>query len=162
MKASNIFFVLLVLGVVLAVKGTGEESEQQWRPVVLMHGLLASAEAMSHAQKWIEADFPVALCILLWRVFIRTTSRSGTVVPFLIVGRDDSLTMDINEQVEKFAASVRSDPKLRQGFNLIGHSQGGLLSRAYIERFNDPPVYNFISWAGPMDGVYGVPDLNAM
>ena len=80
-----------------------------------------------------------------------------------------------------FAASVKSDPKLAKGFNLIGHSQvcnqiaqsscsrrekltrqGGLLSRAYVERFNDPPVYNLISWAGPMDGQYGVPDLNAM
>ncbi len=32
----------------------------------------------------------------------------------------------------------------------------------YIHRFNDPPVYNFISWAGPQAGVFGVPDFNAL
>lgn len=34
------------------------------RPVVLLHGLMASAEAMSHAQGWIEADFPgIYVCV---------------------------------------------------------------------------------------------------
>ena len=28
------------------------------RPVVLMHGLDANSESMSHMQGWIEADFP--------------------------------------------------------------------------------------------------------
>eukprot|EP01006_Ploeotia_vitrea_P008536 TRINITY_DN20466_c0_g1_i2.p1 TRINITY_DN20466_c0_g1~~TRINITY_DN20466_c0_g1_i2.p1 ORF type:complete len:202 (+),score=33.33 TRINITY_DN20466_c0_g1_i2:355-960(+) len=37
-----------------------------------------------------------------------------------------------------------------------------MICRAFIERYNDPPVHNFVSLAGPMDGVYGVPDLNAL
>jgi palmitoyl-protein thioesterase len=65
-------------------------------------------------------------------------------------------------QVELFAAAVRNDSKLARGFNLIGHSQGGLITRAYVERFNDPPVYNLVSLAGPHDGVFGVPALNAL
>jgi palmitoyl-protein thioesterase len=75
-------------------------------------------------------------------------------------GQLDSLIMNINSQVDAFAAAVRADPLLAAGFNLIGHSQGGLISRAYIERYNDPPVFNFVSWAGPHAGVYGVPDIN--
>jgi palmitoyl-protein thioesterase len=51
--------------------------------------------------------------------------------------------------VDEFAATVRADPQLAKGFNLIGHSQGGLIARAYIERYNDPPVHNFITWATP-------------
>jgi hypothetical protein len=35
--------------------------------------------------------------------------------------------------------------------------QGNLLIRAYIERFNDPPVHNFISVHGPLAGVGGLP-----
>jgi pimeloyl-ACP methyl ester carboxylesterase len=54
----------------------------------------------------------------------------------------------LNEQIDTFAAIVRSDPKLANGFNMIGHSQGGLITRAYVERYNNPPVYNLISWAG--------------
>ena len=38
----------------------------------------------------------------------------------------------------------------------------GLVTRAFIERFNDPPVHNWISLAGPQFGVYGVPDFNAL
>jgi palmitoyl-protein thioesterase len=64
--------------------------------------------------------------------------------------------------VDEFARVVRSDPRLAKGFNLIGHSQGGLISRAYIERYNDPPVHNFITWATPHGGQYGVPELGPM
>ena len=34
-------------------------------------------------------------------------------------GRDDSLTMDINLQVENLAQQVAADPKLQQGFNMV-------------------------------------------
>jgi len=115
-----------------------------WRPVVLMHGLLASAEAMSHAQGWIEADFP--------GIYTHNVEIGN--------GQDDSLYMDMNQQVEVFAAQVQNDSKLANGFNLVCHSQGGLLCRAFIERHNRPPVYNYISWAGPQDGVYGTPMFN--
>jgi len=116
-----------------------------YRPVVLMHGLMAGAEAMSHAQGWIEADFP--------GIYIHNVEIGD--------GRNDSLRMDINLQVQLFAQSVQNDTNLKGGFNLIGHSQGGLITRAYVERYNNPPVYNLISWAGPQDGVYGVPDVNS-
>jgi len=115
-----------------------------WRPVVLMHGLFATSEAMSHAQGWIEADFP--------GIHVLNVEIGD--------GKLDSLLMDMNVQVDKFAAAVRADPLLVQGFNLIGHSQGGLVTRGYIERYNDPPVYNYNTWAGPHAGVYGVPDFN--
>jgi len=117
-----------------------------YRPVVLMHGLMASKEAMSHYEKFIKEDFP--------GIYVHNVEIGN--------GRADSLFMNINKQVEQFAQHVKSDPKLRNGFNLIGHSQGGLVTRAFIERFNDPPVHNWISLAGPQFGVYGVPDFNAL
>jgi len=117
-----------------------------WRPVVLMHGLFASAEAMSHAQQWIEADFPG----------IHTLNVE------IGDGRDSSLLLDMNLQVEAFAKAVQADPLLKNGFNLVAHSQGGLVSRGFIERYNTPPVYNFITWSTPHQGVYGVPDFNAL
>jgi len=117
---------------------------QNLRPVVLMHGLLAGSEAMSHAQEWIAQDYP--------GMYIKNIEIGD--------GRTDSMFMQINKQVESFASQVLADPKLKNGFNLIGHSQGALISRAYIERYNNPKVYNYISWAGPHGGQYGIPELN--
>jgi len=112
----------------------------------MMHGLLAGAEAMSHAQAWIQADFP--------GIYVKNVEIGN--------GRLDSLFMDINDQVANLSRQIASDPNLVNGYNLVCHSQGGLLCRAFIERYNNPPVYNFISWAGPNDGVYGTPEFNAI
>ena len=46
---------------------------------------------------------------------------------------------------------------LKGGFNAIGNSQGGLLMRAYVERYNDPPVKTFISWTGVQNGIHTCP-----
>ncbi len=70
--------------------------------------------------------------------------------------------MNINKQVDEFAATIRNDTSLAKGFNLVCHSQGGLIGRAYIERYNNPPVHNFITWSSPHGGQYGVPDFNAI
>lgn len=77
-------------------------------------------------------------------------------------GNDDSMLWNMNKQVDEFARKVAADPKLARGFNVIGHSQGGLIIRGYVARYNSPPVHNMVSWAGPQDGVYGVPDFNAL
>lgn len=115
------------------------------RPLVLMHGLLANSEAMSHIAAFAQADFP--------GIYVKNVEIGD--------GYYDSLLMDINDQVELFAAQVRADPKLAGGFNLVGHSQGGLITRAFIERFNQPPVHNYVSLAGPNGGQFGVPVFNA-
>lgn len=69
----------------------------------------------------------------------------------------NSFFMNMDDQVDYFASVVRSDEHLVDGFNAIGYSQGNLLIRGYIERYNDPPVLNFISMHGPLAGVAGFP-----
>ncbi len=65
--------------------------------------------------------------------------------------------MNLNDQVDYFANVVRSDPQLAKGFNAVGYSQGNLVIRGYIEKYNDPPVFNFISMHGPLAGVGSFP-----
>jgi len=65
--------------------------------------------------------------------------------------------MNLDDQVDYFAKVVQSDSKLTKGFNAIGYSQGNLIIRGYIERYNNPPVFNFISMHGPMSGVGSFP-----
>jgi palmitoyl-protein thioesterase len=62
-----------------------------------------------------------------------------------------------DEKVELICKALAADPKLAGGINVLGTSQGGILLRGYLERCNNPPVKNFISWVAPMMGVYGVP-----
>ncbi|GBG25164.1 Palmitoyl-protein thioesterase 1 [Hondaea fermentalgiana] len=68
--------------------------------------------------------------------------------------------MNMNKQVEHFAAKVRADAKLSKGFSAIGLSQGTLVIRGYIERFNDPPVHGFLSINGPLAGTASLPRCN--
>jgi len=82
-----------------------------------------------------------------------------------IGGRLDSVFVDINVQVDMLHKEILSQPELRHGFNLIGHSQGGVISRAYVERYNgspNPPVFNLITWSGPHGGQYGIPAFNKL
>lgn len=65
--------------------------------------------------------------------------------------------MNLNDQVDYFANVVRGDANLAKGFNAVGYSQGNLLIRGYIEKYNDPPVFNFISMHGPLSGVGSFP-----
>jgi hypothetical protein len=46
------FIVIAVFVVDVMTIHRVAKAQQQWRPVVLMHGLLATSEAMSHAQQW--------------------------------------------------------------------------------------------------------------
>ncbi|KAH9258239.1 hypothetical protein BASA81_003288 [Batrachochytrium salamandrivorans] len=68
-----------------------------------------------------------------------------------------SFAKTMGEQVEQFKTRVRKHPELKLGFNAIGLSQGNLVIRAYVQRYNDPPVVNFISIHGPHAGVSSLP-----
>jgi len=68
--------------------------------------------------------------------------------------------MTMNKNVDVFAAKIRADPKLANGFNCVGFSQGNSLCRGYIHRYNEPPVINFLSVHGTVSGVAGFPHCN--
>lgn len=63
----------------------------------------------------------------------------------------------MDDNVEIFAAKVRSDPKLANGFYGIGLSQGNNVIRGYLSMYNDPPVKRFISINGVNGGVGALP-----
>lgn len=55
---------------------------------------------------------------------------------------------------------MRNDSQIASagGFNAIGYSQGNLIIRGYIEKYNDPPVNHHLSMFGMGMGVAGFPD----
>jgi len=121
------------------------------RPVVLMHGMAQTAAALGSLQGWIEADFPD---IHVLNVALSTNASD----PW--AGIIDSVIVSMNDQVDAFAAAVRADPLLADGFDVVGFSQGALVARGYLERYNSPRAHNYVSLGGPHQGVYGAPGLN--
>eukprot|EP00005_Dracoamoeba_jomungandri_P003747 CAMPEP_0174256150 /NCGR_PEP_ID=MMETSP0439-20130205/5388_1 /TAXON_ID=0 /ORGANISM="Stereomyxa ramosa, Strain Chinc5" /LENGTH=271 /DNA_ID=CAMNT_0015338631 /DNA_START=128 /DNA_END=943 /DNA_ORIENTATION=- len=62
-----------------------------------------------------------------------------------------------NSQIEGVCEKLRSDPKLANGFNAVGFSQGAQFLRGYVERCNLPKVHNLVSIGGQHQGVFGFP-----
>lgn len=111
-----------------------------YRPVVIMHGIGDSSADMAGLCISIQARYPG---IYAWAAPVAENLAS--------------VFTDMNTQVDQFATAVGLNPLLRDGFNLIGISQGALIARAYVERFNRPRVHRLISIVGPQEGIDGCP-----
>lgn len=68
--------------------------------------------------------------------------------------------MSMDKSVEVFAKKVKADPKLANGFNAFGLSQGNNVIRGYMMKYNDPPVKSFISICGINAGVGAFPQCS--
>lgn len=53
---------------------------------------------------------------------------------------------NVNEQIDLVAEQIANVTELKDGFDAIGFSQGGQFLRAYVERYNTPPVHNLITF----------------
>ena len=62
--------------------------------------------------------------------------------------------LNMDKSVDVFAEKIRADPKLKDGFNAIGFSQGNSLIRGYIHKYNDPKVVNVLHVHGTVRYVF--------
>jgi palmitoyl-protein thioesterase len=84
----------------------------------------------------------------------------STCVPIGANQRDDTTNgyfLNMDAHVDIFAQTVQADPKLKNGFQAIGFSQGNNVIRGYIAKYNDPPVHTFLSINGVNAGEGAVP-----
>jgi palmitoyl-protein thioesterase len=64
---------------------------------------------------------------------------------------------NVNEQLDEVCRQLKEDEALKGGFNAIGFSQGGQFLRAYVERCNDPPVHNLVTYGSQHMGISDLP-----
>ncbi|XP_051027357.1 palmitoyl-protein thioesterase 1 [Acomys russatus] len=70
---------------------------------------------------------------------------------------ENSFFLNVNLQISMACQILQRDPKLQQGYNAIGFSQGGQFLRAVAQRCPTPPMLSLISVGGQQQGVYGFP-----
>eukprot|EP00747_Dinoflagellata_sp_TGD_P184692 gnl/TRDRNA2_/TRDRNA2_40559_c0_seq2.p1 gnl/TRDRNA2_/TRDRNA2_40559_c0~~gnl/TRDRNA2_/TRDRNA2_40559_c0_seq2.p1 ORF type:complete len:312 (+),score=63.97 gnl/TRDRNA2_/TRDRNA2_40559_c0_seq2:74-1009(+) len=117
-------------------------------PVVIWHGMgdnCCLPFSMGAIKKHLKENIPG---IFVHSVEIGSNAAEDTLEGFF---------GNMNHQVDDVCQSLRKIPELAEGFNAIGFSQGGQLMRAYVERCNEPPVRQLITFGGQHQGVADIP-----
>ena len=108
----------------------------------MVHGILDCAANMLISAQW-----------------IREALGKGAYIRAIEIGNGvlDSIQKPMEWQLQRLAEQIQADPELYDGFNMIGYSQGSLLARAFVQRYDWPRCHVLVSWAGPQAGQFGVP-----
>jgi len=119
------------------------------RPVVIWHGMgdtCCFPFSMGAIQDAIQEQLP------------GTYVYSVMIGPDIVTDEIEGFISNANDQIDFACKQFASDTNLSNGFNAIGFSQGSQFLRAYVERCNQPPVYNLITMGGQHQGVADIPD----
>ncbi|CEL60494.1 palmitoyl-protein thioesterase [Rhizoctonia solani AG-1 IB] len=124
-----------------------QSTGKQPHPLVLWHGLGDSAHSagMTEFAELIKQVHP------------------GIFVHSIALSDDSSADQkagwfgDVNAQVDIVATELSTIPELKNGFDAIGFSQGGQFLRAYVERYNNPPIRSLLTFGSQHVGISDLP-----
>ncbi|CAN1333763.1 Protein BCCIP homolog [Linum perenne] len=138
-SSSNGFFFFFLFFLLIAASATVASSI----PFIVLHGIgdeCKSGKVTNFTQKLVNLSGSPGSCLEVGN------------------GYWDSWFLPMKKQVELVCNKVKKMEELSNGYNIVGLSQGNLISRAVIESCTDcPPVVNYISLAGPHAGIASVP-----
>uniref|UniRef100_A0A8C7G7I0 Palmitoyl-protein thioesterase 1 n=1 Tax=Oncorhynchus kisutch TaxID=8019 RepID=A0A8C7G7I0_ONCKI len=118
-------------------------SDNATLPLVLWHGMgdsCCNPLSMGSIKKMVEETIPGidVLSLMIGKTDIQDT--------------ENGFFMDVNEQVSMVCSQLAQDPKLKDGYNAMGFSQGGQFLRAVAQRCPSPPMKTLISVGGQQQG----------
>lgn len=115
-----------------ALAASASIDSQAALPVVIWHGLgdRYDSPGLVELVKDLKSEFGQDTF-----VYIARSTDDG--------GQDQKATLfaNMNTQLEAVADRLQDMPELREGFNAVGLSQGGIYLRGYVERYNLNPAY---------------------
>ena len=117
-------------------------------PVVLWHGMgdsCCNPLSMGSIKRLLQDNIP--------SVYVKSLEIGSNQLTDI----ENSFLMNANDQVKMACEQIAEDPKLKNGFNAIGFSQGGQFLRAVAQRCSKLNMNNLISVGGQHQGVYGFP-----
>ena len=130
----SILLLLLLFSNMIFAENVTKEEEY---PTVLMHGVLANKDNLNELKEMLEMNFNIKVYNL----------ELGN-------GAHYSLYTPMKKQLSDLCELIYSMDELKNGFNFIGMSQGGLLARGYVEYCNQYKVNNLITLVSPNAGVF--------
>lgn len=110
-------------------------------PIVVLHGVASSSSKMQPFSEWLSHTFNRTV----YNLEIGNGEKTSLYTPLPI-------------QLNELCDIIYSIDDLKDGFDFIGMSQGGLLARGYVEQCNIYPVFNLITLVSPHGGV--IKDIN--
>jgi len=153
MKFNKFFIASFLIEASLAAKTL---SKPKYRPVVIWHGMGDSCCNPQSIGGFVEALQELLPDTLIYSLNVSDSDNE-------LIERKNSYFGNVNDHVD-YVCSRLIDfdlyPELKDGFNAIGFSQGGQFLRAYVERCNDPPVHNLITYGAQHNGISSIPGCN--
>ncbi len=142
-KRALFSFLLLTIFLIGHIRGV------EYLPVVLVHGLSSDPAALEPARDFIESNHPGTYVLNL-----RLSDGNWDIEEKLYSEKS------MWRQLEALKSRIHKDVNLRDGFHMIGHSQGGLLARAYVQDHegDDFKARRLITWGTPHAGEFGIPE----
>ncbi|VVD03240.1 palmitoyl-protein thioesterase 1 [Leptidea sinapis] len=124
-------------------------------PIVLWHGMgdtCCFPYSLGHLTEYLKMKIP--------GVYVNSLKIGESTMEEM----ENSFFMSPNKQIEYACDVISNDPRLKDGFNAIGFSQGSQFLRALIQRCGHKigAVKNLISMGGQHQGVYGLPHCGAL
>ncbi|XP_076055854.1 palmitoyl-protein thioesterase 1 isoform X6 [Oratosquilla oratoria] len=117
-------------------------------PLIIWHGMgdcCCNPFSMGHIKKIIEEHVP--------GIYV----KSLMIGPNIAADIENGYFMNVNDQVKDVCEQIASNPKLKNGYNAMGFSQGAQFLRAIAQRCPQPAMHNLISIGGQQQGVFGLP-----
>jgi len=138
--------LLLTLAAVPSISAAAVSTSAP-RPLVIWHGMGDSYAAPGMVE-FGELIAEIHPGIIIHSVYIEEDLEQD---------RRASFYGNVNEQIALVAEQIADITELKDGFDAIGFSQGGQFLRAYVERYNTPPVHNLITFGSQHMGISDIP-----
>lgn len=141
---------LIYLFAIKTISADSAASQRSPTPIVLWHGMgdtCCVSLSLGGFKMFLEQQIP--------GVYVNSLRIGDSILEDF----ESGYFMSPNKQIPYVCNKLTNDPKLKNGFNLIGFSQGAQFLRGVVQRCGHalPPIKNLISVGGQHQGVYGLP-----